>query len=300
MTASQVAVRYAAVAIAAASWGTWPLVLRRAEAMAPMPAAVTSTIVMVVMTIAGGAAMLVARGAPRTRSPRAWAGMAWLGVGDALNILLFFGAYRTTSVAVAVLTHYLTPLFVALAAPFVVRERATPRTLAAVVVAFAGLVLLLGPWNTERRAGDLVGAALGAGSAVFYAANVLVNKRLAGAFTSAEVMCFHGVVATPLLAAFVPREAWSALDPGATAVVVLGALGPGALAGLLFVWGLQTLPAARVSTLTLLEPLVAVGVGAIAFGEHLGRGALAGAALILLGAAAVVSQRQLARTRGDR
>ena len=68
------------------------------------------------------------------------------------------------------------------------------------------------------------------------------------------------------------------------------ALGPGALAGLAFVWGLRRMPAAHASTLTLLEPLVAVLVGAAVFGEPLGAPALAGGALILGGALAVVTQ----------
>ncbi len=299
LTRAQLVLRYAAVALAASSWGTWPLILRRADAIAQMPTALTSTIVMGVMTLAAGAVVVV----QRRRSPgpqerpdrRAWAGIAWLGVADALNFVLFFAAYRTTSVAIAVLTHYLTPIFVAIAAPLVLRERATPRTAVAVAVSFAGLLLLLGPWNAVKGANDGLGAALGAGSAVFYATNVLVNKRLGRAFRPSELVCFHGLVATPLLALFVPREAWAAIDPNAFAVLFVGALGPGALAGLLFVWGLRDLPATHVSTLTLLEPLVAVIAGAVAFGEHLATVALAGAALILAGAAVVVSQRQLAK-----
>jgi drug/metabolite transporter (DMT)-like permease len=54
---------------------------------------------------------------------------------------------------------------------------------------------------------------------------------------------------------------------------------------------LRSLRASRVSTLTLLEPLVAVVAGAVAFHEHLGASALFGAAAILASAAAVVAER---------
>ena len=291
MTRAQLSVRYACVAIAAASWGTWPLILRHAEAIAPMPASLESTVVMAVLTIITGAT------ATRDRSPvratrRDWLGVAWLGASDAANFALFFAAYKATSVAVAVLTHYLTPILVALAAPLVLREKATRRTGVAVVVAFAGLVLLLSPWAAERRPGDWLGASLGAASAVFYASNVLLNKRLSVAFSTSELMFFHGLVATPLLALFVPRAAWGAIDAHALGVIAVGAVGPGALAGLLFVWGLRALPASHVSTLTLLEPLVAVMAGSLVLGEALAPGAFAGGALILAGALLVVSQRQ--------
>jgi len=289
----RVVLSYAAVAIAASSWGTWPLILRHAESIAPMPPALVSTIVMGVMTIASGVALFFDRPpADRPRpNARAWAGMTWLGIADAANFVLFFGAYRRTSVAIAVLTHYLAPLFVAIAAPFVVNERATRRTVVAATASFAGLMLLLAPWSAERKPHDLAGAALGAGSAVFYASQVLVNKRLSKVFTTAELLCFHGLIGMPILALLVPREAWGSIDPRAATVIVGGALGPGAIAGLLFVWGLRSLRASRVSTLTLLEPLVAVVAGAVAFHEHLGLGAVVGAAAILAGAAAVVAER---------
>src|SRR5258708_5643257 len=145
-----------------------------------------------------------------------WMGMAWLGVGDAMNFVLFFAAYTKTSVAIAVLTHYLAPIFVALAAPVVLKERASTSTVTAVALSFSGLVLLLTPW---RATGSWVGAALGAGSAVFYASSVVVNKRLSRAFSAGELMFFHGLVATPLLALMVPMDGWGSIGGRASGVV---------------------------------------------------------------------------------
>src|ERR1019366_1460725 len=135
----------------------------------------------------------------------------------------------------------------------------------------------------------LESAALGAGSALFYASNVVANKFVAGAFSTSETMFWHGLVATPLLAAFVPHEAWAAADAHAVAFLSVASIGPGALAGLAFVWGLRRMPAAHASTLPLLEPLVAVVLGAVVFGEDLGARALAGGALILAGALTVMT-----------
>jgi drug/metabolite transporter (DMT)-like permease len=291
LTRAQISLRYLCVAIAAASWGTWPLILRRAEAITPMPAMLESTVVMAVLTVVTGLTATRDRSAVKA-TRRDWLGVAWLGVGDAANFALFFAAYKVTSVAVAVLTHYLTPIFVALAAPLFLRETATRRTGVAVAIAFAGLVLLLSPWTAAARPGDWLGASLGAASAIFYASNVIMNKRLSVAFSTSELMFFHGLVATPLLALFVPPDAWSRASAHALGMVAAGAVGPGALAGLLFVWGLRALPASHVSTLTLLEPLVAVIIGSLLLGEALAPGAFVGGALILAGALLVVSQRQ--------
>jgi drug/metabolite transporter (DMT)-like permease len=270
---------YALVAIAACGWGTWPLILKHA----PMPSALQSVILMAVLTAASLPVMI--RDRVRVRAaPRHWALVGWLGISDAMNVALFFAAYQRTSVAIAVLTHYLTPILVALAAPLVVREKARARTFAAVAIAFVGLVMLLEPWRAGLGREDVVGAALGAGSAVFYASNVLVNKRLVDVFSGSELMFFHGLVATPLLCALVPAGAWTDVPPRAFVIVLAGAIGPGALGGLLFVWGLHRVPASHASVLALLEPLVAVMIATAVMRETLGVVPIAGGAAILAGA----------------
>ena len=119
-------------------------------------------------------------------------------------------------------------------------------------------------------------AALGLASAVFYASNVLVNKFLAGAFSTSQAMFWHGIVATALGLALVPPSSWASVDPHAVAFLSAAAIGPGALGGLAFVWGLRRIPATHASTLTLLEPLVSLFLGAAVLGERVGAPALLG------------------------
>lgn len=277
---------YVLVAVAATGWGTWPLILRHAE----MPAALQSALMMVVLMAVSFPMMLRDRMPVRAR-PVHWLGVAWLGLADALNVALFFAAYQRTSVAIAVLTHYLTPVFVALAAPLVLKERPHARTFFAVAISFAGLLFLLRPWDTSLSPSDLAGAALGAGSAVFYASNVLVNKRLAHVFSASELMFFHGFVAVPLLWVMVPAGALGAASTSAIMVVILGSLGPGALGGLTFVWGLRRIAASHASILTLLEPFVAVVTAAVFLGQKLAGGQIFGGLFILTGAVAVITAR---------
>ena len=287
---------YLAVAVAASGWGTWPLILSHAKGV---PAALQSAIVMTMVALAGGVFMVLGDRAKvksaehpdaPPRSAKHWALVTWLGVGDGLNILLFFAAYQTTTVAVAVLTHYLTPIFVAIAAPLVLREKATLTTAIAVAIAFAGLVLLL-PWSAGTPTRIWIGAALGAGSAVLYAMNVLVNKGLAHVFSTSELTFYHSVVSVLILLLCVPKDAWSNVDLRGCGVVALGGIGPGAASGLLFVWGLRGIPASHASTLTLLEPLVAMLCGVV-MGEALGLGSVVGGAMILGGASLVVLQHR--------
>jgi drug/metabolite transporter (DMT)-like permease len=277
---------YVLVAVAAVAWGTWPLILRRAV----MPSSLQAAILMVMLTLLSLPVMLKDRVRVRAK-PVHWFGVGWLGVADALNVALFFGAYQRTSVAIAVLTHYFTPVFVALAAPIVLRERAHSRTFGAVAVSFAGLVLLLEPWKSTLAPSDVLGAALGAGSAVFYASNVLVNKRLAHVFSGSELMFYHGFVAIPLLWALVPSGTVAAASTTSILVVVVGSLGPGVLGGLLFVWGLRRIAASHASVLTLLEPFVAVVTAAIFLNQGLAKVQILGGLFILFGALLVITAR---------
>lgn len=276
---------YGMVAVAAVGWGTWPLILRHA----PMPASLQSAILLTVLTVASAPVVYVfGDRVSARREPRHWAGVAALGVSDALNVILFFAAYQRTTVAIAVLTHYLTPVFVAVGAPLFLGEVMRRRTMVAAGISFVGLVLLLEPWRADLTTGDLVGAALGAGSAVFYAANVLINKRLAPVFSASELMLFHGFVSVPILWLLVPSSAIHETAASAFVVVVLGSIGPGALGGLVFVWGLRRIAASHASILTLLEPFVAVLIGVVLLGQRFAFSAVVGGVFILIGAVMVV------------
>lgn len=285
-------VPYLAIAVAATFWGTWALVLRRAERMAPMGTALESTVVLAVITAVAGAISLRDR-VPRRATWRARGWVAFLGFADAFNVLLLFAAYKI-AIAVSVLTHYLAPIFVALAAPLVLGERLTARTVMAIAVSFAGLAVMLAPaagaTSPVASAAMWSSAALGAASAVFYAANVIVTKFVADDFSTSETMFWHGLVATPLLAAFVPRAAWAVVDARALTFLAIASIGPGALGAMLFVWGVRRMPAAHASALTLIEPLVAVVVGGAVYGEAVGGRAVLGGGLILAGALAVMMQ----------
>jgi drug/metabolite transporter (DMT)-like permease len=277
------------VAVAACSWGTWRFVLLAAEKLAPgLDARVEGAIVMLVITLFAFAVMPFEKREPRARTMRDWAGVAWLGVADALNVLLLFVAYAKTSVAIAVTTHYLAPIFVAIGAPIFLREEEKRGARLAAFGGLVGLALLLRPWSSELRASDMLGAAAGAASAIFYASNVLVNKTLVRKFTPIELMAWHGVFATPLLFFIAPFHEFGKLTLGGAALLTVGGIGPGALGGIFFIWALKEIRAADAATLTLLEPLVAVGIAVFGYGDHLSAVSWLGASIILICAGAVM------------
>ncbi len=201
------------------------------------------------------------------------------GVFDALNVLAFFSALDHTTVAIAVLTHYLAPCFIALAAPYIDRQR-TPGALPAAAVALAGLVLVLTPWRPTANAGNVgLGALLGAASAICYAGNVFVVGRVALVLGPIRAMGYHALIAGVLLLPLGLREI-GLLDGNKLALLTTAAITIGAISGVLFVAGLERIGAARAAVLTYAEPLVAVLIGVLYWREATSAWALLGGLLI--------------------
>jgi drug/metabolite transporter (DMT)-like permease len=258
------------VAGAASSWGLWSLVLRPTG----LPSTVTSPLIFILMT----AWMLpvALRGAPVAWTRRTKWLLAGNAVCDGLNVLTFFAALDRTTVAIAVITHYAAPVIVAVAAPRIdgVRVR---HAVPAALVALAGLAVMLEPWH---GATGWDGAALGLASAVFYAGNVFVVRRLTGEIGATRVMAYHSIGSALLLLPF-GIAGFAAVELGDLGILAAGTLTIGALAGVAYLRGLSGIGATRAALLTFCEPLVAVVVGTLVWGEPLRAPALAGAALVI-------------------
>ncbi len=260
------------VTLAAASWGTWSLFLRPTG----LPAEVTTPVIFLVM---GLLPLPLALRGPRSTWDRKTVGLLFLNSAfDALNIITFFAAIERTTVAIAVLSHYVAPVFISLAAPRIDRVH-TPGARPAALVALLGLVVILEPWR-EAAPGAVVGAMLGVSSAVCYAGNMFTVRRLAERIGAPRAMSYHSlivaVVAAPLL--FLYADKITAPDLG---LLTIGAATIGAGSGMIFAVGLTRIGAARAAVLTFAEPIVAVAVGVLVWHEPLRPLAAVGGAMVL-------------------
>jgi drug/metabolite transporter (DMT)-like permease len=267
------------VALAASLWGLWSLALRP-SGLPPVQQAFLALLVM------ASPFPLVVRRAPFA-DRGAVVALLVLGVADAGSIGLYFAAISRGPVAVAVLSHYLAPILVTLAAPLLLGERRSRRALAAAVASLLGIGLLV--WHPGEEP-SLVTAGLGAASAVFYAAFVFASHRAGRSFPAIAVVALHALVSAGVLLLVFGAEAIPAAGPGALRVAV-GALVCGVVATTLFFRGVTMIPAAVTGALTYLEPLVAALVGFVAFGEALDLAGLVGVALVLGSGVAVATER---------
>lgn len=262
----------AMVALAACGWGTWSLFLIPTH----LSALVTTPIVYLVMGVVGLAFTWLDPPAQWSRAAVTW--LVAYAVTDVVNCILFFEAMNHTTVQVAVLTHYSAPILIALAAPYV--DGVTTRgARPAALVAMTGIAIVLEPWRTPAD-GAVVGAALGFGSATMYAANVFCARRLGVMIGPARAIAYHGligaIVAAPLAVSGVHAVTAADLE-----YLVTGGALIGAGAGILFVAGLSRVGAGRAAVLTFAEPIVAVLVGALHWGQPLRPIAVVGGALVL-------------------
>lgn len=209
----------------------------------------------------------------------------WLmvsGVALGGDWILFFEAYKYTSVSITTLSYYFCPVLVMILSPIVFRERITPRQWLCFVMASIGLVLIIGarPSGSEK---ELLGIALGLGAALFYAAIIIINKRIKSV-GGIDRTIFQFAVALVVLAVYVPLSSGfdiAFLD--VTGFVCLGILGlfHTALAYCLYFVSIRNITGQKVALLGYIDPLVAVLVSVLFFQEALTLWQLVGGLLII-------------------
>ncbi|XXF80355.1 DMT family transporter [Myxococcaceae bacterium GXIMD 01537] len=270
---------FAMVAAGAILWGCWSFFLRPAGLTGPQNA------LLALLMMSLPAPFLLRREALRDR--RATLALVGVGLADAANTALFFAAVQRGPLAVAVLTHYLAPLLLALVAPWVLRERRSPRALAAAPVTLAGLALLIG-MPQEGFAGWT--ALLGGASALFFVAIILGSKEATRAYSPLAVTALHAPISVvALLLVFGGSALPPALD-GAVLRVLAGGAMCGLLGTVLFNSGLRRVPTAAAGTLAYLEPLTASLIGWAVFREALGPLSVVGGLMVLASGVWVASE----------
>jgi drug/metabolite transporter (DMT)-like permease len=222
------------------------------------------------------------------RDRRATLALGLLGLADAANTGLYFASVQRGPVTVAVLTHYIGPLFIALAAPWVLRERRSVRALIGVPLTLLGLALLLG--TPKGGLDDPWTALLGGGSAFFFMVCVFASRAAARAYSPLAITALHSLITALVLLLVFGRDA---LPPSLDSRVLLVVAG-GVLCGIggnsLFYAGLRHIPTAATGAISYLEPLTAALLGLFVFGEALGPLAALGGLIVLVSGAWVASE----------
>lgn len=198
-----------------------------------------------------------------------------VGLTFAGNFMCIGPGLALTEASRGVLFLYSAPFFVALGAHLLIpTDRLTWPKLAGLVLAFAGLVVMvvdrLGTGERANLTGDLLCLAAGA----FWAASTLIVRLTALRATAPEkTLLYQLVVSAPVLLA----AAWLQGEPGIVDLQprIVGAFVYTVVLTVLFsyalwFWLLRHYPASQVSAFTFLGPLFAVAAGHTLLGEAIG------------------------------
>lgn len=220
----------------------------------------------------------------------------WCFVGTGIISLVFFNwcyftAMETTSLAVAAVLLYTAPVFVMLFSAVLFREPIGRRKVLALVMTFAGCLLVAGMpgGGSVSPRGILTGLGAGVGYALYSIfSRFALEKGYSSATISLYTFLFAGAAALPL------SRLWEAgallVRPEAAA----GALGIGVLCCvfpyLLYTRGLAGVETGQAAIMATVEPAVAALVSFALYGESL-LGAKGAGILLIFAAVAVLNRK---------
>ncbi|REG27017.1 threonine/homoserine efflux transporter RhtA [Archangium gephyra] len=203
------------------------------------------------------------------------------GLTLVFNWYFLFTAYRLTSIGVTTVVYHFQPFLLLLAGFVFLKERPSASSVAWLLVAFAGLVMIAEPGSERLGASYMLGVASALVAAVLYAATTLLTKTLSGSIRPEPIAASHmiiGALVFSLLADFQhlpgsPVELYSVLTLGVFHTT------------LMYVLLYTAFTKARTTSIAVLSfayPLVAVMVDYFAFAKSMGPIQTLGGVLILL------------------
>lgn len=205
-----------------------------------------------------------------------------------------------TSTAEGSIISATTPVYSALLAAVLLKERIGVYQIAGLLLALGGVsgIALAGGGGASAGSGGFTGTALMLFGAIAYAVYTVLGKKWdATGIPALAIGTWLGVVPFVILAAFTESFMASVVSADMVSWVNLIALGilPTGLAVIWYFGLVSNLGAARASALLYLVPVFGVVQSRVLLGEHIGPGLLLGGATSLLGVA--LAQRQDQPTR---
>ena len=199
------------------------------------------------------------------------------------NWILLFEAYKYTTVSVATLSYYFSPVIVTIACPLLFREKLTKKQLICFVMSTTGLILITVTGNMSAGGRDLIGIGFGLGAAVLYATVVLLNKfikNVAGIHRTFLQFLSAILVLVPYVALTSGVTLGAINATGWICLLVVGLIHSG-IAYCLYFSSLTDLPGQKAAILSYIDPLVAVVISVTVLGEALRPLQILGGSLIL-------------------
>ena len=214
-----------------------------------------------------------------------------LAVLYASTAILLLESYKYIPSGVATTIHFLYPLVVTLVMAWIFRERVSPTIYVAVALSLVGVALLA--WGSHTEGDFRRGVALALVTVVTYAAYIVGVMRSRASKIDSVVLTFYvlacGAVLFLLYAmATTGIEAvhgWSSWRD-----IIMLAMVCTVLSDYTLIMAIKRIGSTKTSILGSMEPLTAVVVGVVYFGERLDVSSIAGLLLVIVAVVIVIVQ----------
>ncbi len=184
-----------------------------------------------------------------------------VGCTVACEMLFYFAAIRLAGVAIGIALEYMAPVYIVIVAPWVLHTRRERSDTAAIVLAVAGMALIVVPTLTLAGSSHVLpGIVCGLVAGGCYAAALLQVKGLGEGIRGTTYTLFYCVCSVVLI---LPIAVWQTaaghyrLTGGDVAIVAVMGLVYTALCFSLFTDGLRFVPVEHAGILGYLEPVTA-------------------------------------------
>lgn len=210
--------------------------------------------------------------------------LAISGMAMGASWIFLFDAYAQIGVSIATLAYYCGPVMVMVLSPVIFREKMTGTKLLGLLAVIIGMLCVNGQALSQGRTSW--GLICGILSAIMYAIMVVFNKKAVSITGLENSTC-------QLITSFITVAIFTGLKQGFSINIMQGNLIPILLLGVvntgigcyLYFSSIGDLPVQTVSICGYLDPLSALIFSAVILGERLSPVQIAGAVLILGGAA---------------
>lgn len=280
----------AVLAIGVMACSSSAILIRGADA----PALVIAAYRMGLAAVPAGA-LALATGRERPSQNGVWAWPLLAGTFLALDFAFWTASVKQTSVITAMVLVTTSPVFVALASPFVLGERVPTATWAGIGIAIAGAALMAAE-DLGEGLGTVVGDLSALLAAIFAAGYLMAGRRARPQLSWGSYIGVVYAVAAVLLVVSVMVAGDPFTGYSAKTFVVLGllALVPQLLGHTAINWALAYVPAAMVAVSLLGAPVGATALAAVVLGEIPSAFEVAGALLVLTGVYVVLRPNRVA------
>ncbi|AGY74257.1 MULTISPECIES: DMT family transporter [Clostridium] len=193
------------------------------------------------------------------------------GAAIGVNWIFLFQAYKYTTVSKATLCYYFAPVIVMFLSPFILKEKLNTVKIMCIIVAMAGMFLIVGAGSSAAENNQLLGIIYGLAAAALYASVIIINKFIKNLSGMESGMIQLTAAAVVLLPYVFVTEKVSLSQLGFKSIVLLLAVGiiHTGIAYLLYFSAILKLKGQTIAIFSYIDPISAIVMSSIFLGERM-------------------------------